>query len=316
MARDERLRSLMRLSGWAVLQHMGIGILLGATLVLGNRVEGGVVAYQFAFVLFLAPYAIMAHPVQTAIQPELSLDAERHDDPAFATGVRWAADSMALLVVPVSAAFIALAVPAMRAITVDSANHNVDLLAAAIASLGIGLFPYSVFLLFARALYARGDSRTPAIVALATALIGVACMTAISYTTHGTGRVLALGYGHSLAYLLGAVVLGFILYRRLHASVFPSALPLALIVSAVLGGAAWGLFEVLGPMKRIPTIALLVAVGVVGAAIYIGVIRLVRRQGMPTLRPSASAPASVPAPASAEPGSSNQGGNEKPTDAS
>ena len=101
MPRDERLRSLMRLSGWAVLQHAGIGILLGAAIVLGNRVEGGVVAYQFAFVLFLAPYAILAHPVQTTIQNELTLDAHR-DEPAFARGVRWAADSMALLVLPVT----------------------------------------------------------------------------------------------------------------------------------------------------------------------------------------------------------------------
>lgn len=152
---------------------------------------------------------------------------------------------------------------------------------------------------------------------LLTAITGVACMTVISYTTHGTGRVLALGYGHSLAYLLGAVILGFVLHRRLHASVFPSALPLALVVSAVLGGAAWALFEVLGPMSRIPTIALLAAVGVVGAAIYIGVIRLARRQGMPTLRPSTSAPSSAPSsePAST-PTSSSHEGNGKPTDES
>jgi putative peptidoglycan lipid II flippase len=287
MPRDERLRSLMRLSGWAVLQHMGIGILLGATLVLGNRVEGGVVAYQFAFVLFLAPYAILAHPVQTAIQPELTLDA--NDNPAFARGLRWALDSMALLIIPVSAAFVALAVPAMRAITVDSQNHNVDLLAAAIASLGIGLLPYSFFLLLARALYARGDSRTPAIVALVTACLGVGFMTAMSYSTHGTARVLALGYGHSLAYLLGAVALGFVLHRRLREPLFPSALPLALVTSVVLGVAAWGLFEALGTMGRVATIALLVAVGAVGTAIYVGVLRLVRGQGMPTLRASAAA---------------------------
>lgn len=289
MPRDERLRNLMRLSGWAVLQHMGIGILLGATLVLGNRVEGGVVAYQFAFVLFLAPYAIMAHPVQTAIQPELTLDAKRNDDVSFAQGVRWATDSMALLVIPVSAAFVALAVPAMRAITVDSQNHNVDLLAAAIASLGIGLFPYCIFLLFARALYARGDSRTPAIVALVTACLGVAFMTIMSYSSHGTARVLALGYGHSIAYLLGAVTLGFVLHRRLRAPLFPTALPLALITSAVLGTAAWALFHALGSMGRVATIALLIGVGVVGAAIYVGVLRLVRGQGMPTLRASAAA---------------------------
>ncbi len=297
MPRDDRLRSLMRLSGWAVLQHAGIGILLGAAIVLGNQVEGGVVAYQFAFVLFLAPYAILAHPVQTAIQPELTLDANR-DDPAFARGVRWAADSMSMLVVPISAAFIALAVPAMRAITVDSHSHNVDLLAAAIASLGVGLLPYSVFLLYARALYARGDSRTPAIVALVTACVGAAFMVVGTHAAHGTGVVLALGFGHSLAYLLGALTLGVVLHRRLHEPLFPRALPLALVTSAVLGTAAWALFHALGPMGRIATIGLLAAVGAVGAAIYIGVLRLVRGQGIPTARgsaPSSHAGSSSPA---------------------
>jgi len=289
MPRDERLRGLMRLSGWAVLQHAGIGILLGAAIVLGNRVEGGVVAYQFAFVLFLAPYAILAHPVQTAIQPELTLDASREDNAAFAKGLRWALDSMALLVLPVSAAFVALAVPAMRAITVDGSNANIDLLAAAIASLGIGLLPYSVFLLLARALYARGDSRTPAIVALVTACLGAGFMVVASFASHGSGRVLALGFGHSLAYLLGAITLGVVLRRRLRAPLFPTALPLALVTSAVLGTAAWALFEVIGPMGRIATIALLAAVGAIGGALYVGIIRLVRRQGMPTLRASAAA---------------------------
>ena len=301
MPRDDRLRSLMRLSGWAVLQHAGIGILLGAAIVLGNRVEGGVVAYQFAFVLFLAPYAIIAHPVQTAILPELTLDAHRDDNAAFARSVRWALDSMSLLIVPVSAAFVALAVPAMRAITVDSQNHNVDLLAAAIASLGIGLLPYSVFLLFARALYARGDSRTPAIVALVTACVGAGFMVVASYASHGTGRVLALGFGHSLAYLLGALTLGFFLHRRLRAPLFPPALPLALTTSAILGTAAWGLFRAIGPLGRVATIALLAAVGIVGAAIYVGIVRLVRGQGIPTVRASASA---------------SQGGTENPADRS
>ena len=209
---------------------------------------------------------------------------------------------MALLIIPVSAAFVALAVPAMRAITVDSQNHNVDLLAAAIASLGIGLLPYSVFLLLARALYARGDSRTPAIVALVTACLGVGFMTVDElHEPRQRPACWRSGYGHSLAYLLGAVALGFVLHRRLREPLFPSALPLALITSVVLGVAAWGLFEALGTMGRVATIALLVGVGVVGAAIYVGVLRLVRGQGMPTLRASAAA---------------TQDGKEKPADRS
>ena len=229
-----------------MLQHAGIGILLGAAIVLGNRVEGGVVAYQFACVLFLAPYAILALPVQTAIQPELTLDAIA-TTPAFAKGVRWAADSMALLVVPVSAAFIALAVPAMRAITVDSHHHNVDLLAAAIASLGIGLLPYSIFLLLARALYARGDSRTPAIVALVTACIGAAFMavgSSVDPRHRGGARTRLRPQPRLPARRAGP--------RRSSSTAGSTRrssrrrFPLAFITSAVLGGAAWALFHELG----------------------------------------------------------------------
>jgi putative peptidoglycan lipid II flippase len=287
-ARDDRLRRLLHLSGWAVLQHAGIGILLGAAIIMGNSVAGGVIAYQFAFVCFLAPYAILAHPVQTAILPELTLDANRDDRPAFAHQLRAALDRLSVLVLPVSAAFVALAVPAMRAITVHHGADSVELLAAALASLGVGLFFYSTFLLFARALYALGDSRTPAVTAVVTACIGAATMVVGVSAAGGTAKVLWLGLGHSAAYLLGSVVLAFVLRRRLHQPLFPTALPLALALSAGLGAGAWALFRLIGPTGRVVTIALLVGVGALGAALYFGTLRVVRGQGVPTLRDASS----------------------------
>ena len=64
---DRKLRRLLWLSAWVALQP-DVAVLLGAALVMGNQVAGGVVAYQFCFVAFLAPYAILAH-------------ADPHDDP-------------------------------------------------------------------------------------------------------------------------------------------------------------------------------------------------------------------------------------------
>ena len=77
---------------------------------------------------------------------------------------------MGILVLPVSAAYLALSLPAMKVIA--PASSSPELLAAALASLGVGLFLYSGFLLLARAFYALGDSRTPALVALGSAVIG------------------------------------------------------------------------------------------------------------------------------------------------
>ena len=59
-------------------------MLLGASLVAGNGVAGGVVAYQVAFTFFLAPYAVLAQPIITTILPQLSNDAAAGDLDAFA----------------------------------------------------------------------------------------------------------------------------------------------------------------------------------------------------------------------------------------
>ncbi len=128
---DPEVNRLLRLSGWAILQHAEIGLLLGAAIVLGNSVEGGTVAYQVAWVFFLAPYGVIAQPIHTAIHNELSLDAARADLAAFARSLRWALDAMAVLIVPVSAAMIALARPAMIVFAFgESAENGVNLLAA------------------------------------------------------------------------------------------------------------------------------------------------------------------------------------------
>src|SRR5262249_55490900 len=91
-ARGPQLRQMLSLSAWAIFQHGGVALLLLASIVMGNQVAGGVVAYQFAFVAFLAPYAILAQPVQTTTLTEVSLDASKGDHAAFADRIRWALD--------------------------------------------------------------------------------------------------------------------------------------------------------------------------------------------------------------------------------
>lgn len=287
--RDRRVRELLGLSGWAVLQHAGGGLLLAAALVVGNGVAGGVVAFQVAMVFFLAPYAILAQPIHTAILPDLSLDAARGDLDAFGGATRWALDGMAVLVVPVAAGMIALAEPAMRAVAFGRATTSggVDLLAAGLASLALGLFAYGAFLLLARAYYALGDSRTPAVVGLATAVVGVGVMAAAAPFAHGAARVAVLGFGHSAAYVLGAGVLGWGLSRRTGVPIVPRALPRALVLSAAVGGAAWVAERVIAPGTRGATTAVLVILGAAGGAAYAGLHRL-WGGSLPALRPKVS----------------------------
>jgi putative peptidoglycan lipid II flippase len=281
--RDAAVGHVLRLSGWAVFQHSMIGLLLLAAIVVGNTVEGGTVAYQVAWVFFLAPYAILAQPVHTAILPDLS--RQSHDPEHFNVSLRWALDSMAVLVIPVSAGLVALALPIMQVAAFGQATKagGVGLLAAALASLALGLYTYCAFLLFARAYYALGDSRTPAVIALVSAVAGIAVMVVGERFTSGRETVAFLGLGQSVAYALGAVVLWVGLARRTGHLIVPRSLGRSVVVAVPLAAAAWALFQVVDPSGRFATLLMLIGVTLIGGLAYTFAIRALG--GVPTLHP-------------------------------
>lgn len=281
---DAEVRRVLRLSGWAVFQHTMAGLLLGAAIVVGNSVKGGTVAYQVAFVFFLAPYAILAQPVHTAILSDLAREADQPR--AFARSLRWALDNITVLVVGVSALMIALAYPLMRVVAFGGAarGDGPQLLAAGLASLAVGLVPYSTFLLFTRAYYALGNSRVPALAALCSGVLGVVVMVVGGRAFDGGATVGMLGLGHSFAYLAGAAVLGIALRRRTGESTWPGALLSSVAVATPVAVVCWLVGAAVEPSSRLLTALLVGALGIAGGAAYVGGLRLVRHQPIPRPR--------------------------------
>lgn len=270
--RDPKVLQVLKLSGWATVLHMGTGLLLGGAIVVGNGVAGGSVAYNVAFVFFLAPFAVFAQPVMTAILPELAGEVDTPD--AYARSMRWALDTTTIWIVPISALLIVLAPPVMAIVSFGEARDGVDLMAAGLASLALGLLPYSAFLLLARGFYAFDDSRTPAITSLVTAVFGVVAMVVAAPLTAGAARVAALGLAHSAAMAVGALVLFVALRRRVPRPLFPRALLRAAGFGGPIAGAAWLAMTALDPQGRLATLAALTVVGGVAAASYLGALRL------------------------------------------
>ncbi|HEY3139616.1 MAG TPA: lipid II flippase MurJ [Acidimicrobiales bacterium] len=268
---DRQVVEVLRHSGWGVALHTAGGLLLGAAIVCGSGVEGAVIAYQVGWVFFLAPYAILAQPIHTAILPELVTEAHESGLARVGGSLRWGLERIGLFILPVTAAMIALAGPAMRLVPVGEGDGT-DLLAAAVAGLAVGLYAYSTFLLFSRGYYALGESRWPGLVAIGSALAGTVVMALSAAFAEGTARVALLGLGHSAAYSLGAVVLAVGLARRTGVSIWPAALGRMVGLSAVVGLAAWlGSRAVLGsdPSRLADLLVLLVA-GAVGGAVVLG----------------------------------------------
>ncbi len=239
--RDRRVAEVGRAAGWGVVLHSCAGAILGGAIVAGSGVDGSVVAYQTAWVFFLAPYGILAQPIHTAILPELVSEAGEADRARFRTSVRWALERMALTVLPVAVALVALGGPAMRivAATVDSTANGDAFLGAALATLAVGLFPYSAFLMLARAYYALDDSRTPGLVSLGVAAVGLIVLAIGAPLTESTARVALMGIAHTTAYLVGVVALLVGLSRKVGGSILPAPVLGMAGASAVTAGVVW-----------------------------------------------------------------------------
>jgi putative peptidoglycan lipid II flippase len=284
LRQDGEVVGVLRHSGWGVALHTAGGLLLGAAIICASGVEGAVVAYQAGWVFFLAPYAVLAQPIHTAILPELVVEARDDGLARVGRSLRWALERMGLFVLPVTAAMMALALPAMELIRLGETDP--ELLAAAVAGLAVGLFPYSAFLLFSRGYYALGESRWPGLVAVGSAAVGVAVMVVGRLTLDGTARVVVLGLGHSATYCLGAVVLGVGLGRRTGTSLRPATLGQMAGLAAAVGVAVWlaSRWLLAGDSGRLANLVVLGGLGVVGAAAVLGGYRLLGMPGSLTPR--------------------------------
>lgn len=215
--RHPRVRGLGRAGAWAAAYLALNQLLVGLTLVLANRVEGGVVAYQIAYTFFLLPHALLANPVTTTLYPKLASDAAAARWRAFSDGVARGNRLLAFLVLPASALLVALARPTLQLVRLGALDRGgASLVARVLAAYAVGLIGYSAFQLLTRASYAAGDTRTPTLVNLGLTVGGAALMVVWFVGARGADRVVVLGFATSIAGVAGAIALGMVLRRARH----------------------------------------------------------------------------------------------------
>lgn len=271
--RHPEVRRLARQGVWAAAFLASTQLLLSTVLVLGNRVEGGVVAYQVAFQFFLLPYALFALPVLTGLFPSLSRQHAAGDDAGFAESVERAVRTVAYLVAGAAALLGALGGLISRTVLFgETTTAGAAQVAGALGAFAPGLVGYSLFLFASRVSYARGDTRTPALVNLGVVAGGSVAMVVGFAAVPNEHRVTALAAGHSVAYLVGAAVLLHLVVaptegsRRTHLG-HAVARPLlsALVVALVLAAAV----AYLDPTGRVEGLLALALLGAAGATGYV-----------------------------------------------
>jgi murein biosynthesis integral membrane protein MurJ len=225
--RREELTEITRMAGWmfAYVVTTQVGLLVTQNLandasVRANAAQvgygAGFSAYQYAWLLFQLPYAIVGISVITALLPRMSAHAAdgryvlvRQD---FSYGVRLAS------VITVPAALVLAVLAAPLAILLLGHGHttvpDATFVGEVFAVFSIGLVPYMLFQLLLRVFYAMHDSRTPAFIGLAAMTVNIGVNIA-AWKLLPPGQVTAgLAAGFGVANLAGTAVAWWIVRGR------------------------------------------------------------------------------------------------------
>ena len=266
------LRRLARQGLWAAGFLAVTQILLVVVLYLSNGVEGGVVVYQLAFVLFMLPNSLFAVPVFTTAFPALTRYAHGAEWQGFGDEVARATRSIALFTVASAVALAALAVPLSQLVALGNASGRSAEVAGAIAGFAVGLPGFSMLLFLTRVSYAYGNTRTPTLANAAAGVIGTVALFGLVAVAPRADRITVIGVGYGLAQTVGAVLLAVAVRSRVHeeGAVVPRVgIPLArtVVAAALAGAAAYLLVRSVDATGTVGEVLSLVA----GAAVVAGV---------------------------------------------
>ena len=264
-----------------------------AVLVVADREQGGLVAFQFAMNFFYLPAAVVTWPIARAMLPQLAR-LERAGDHAGMRDELFRATGLAAFVtIPAAVAYLALAVPLARGVTFGNlaTQHGVSLVAASIASIAPAVIGDGAFILATYACYARKDARTPLRSMLLRTGITLGCLAAA--WTLGLPVLPTLGLSLSIGSLAGAAHLWRAVLRGARVSgPDPSvsrlrrSLARTGLASLAMAGPAAFVAAVLDRTLRgqVGEAFAVAGAGVVGAAVYLGVQRAAGGEELSALR--------------------------------
>ncbi|GAA2523188.1 murein biosynthesis integral membrane protein MurJ [Winogradskya humida] len=244
-------------------------------LVLANRVAGGVVAFQLAMNFYFLPIALAATPVALTLAPRLARMRGPGTGAMFRdTFLRGLAFAL-FVAVPAAAGYVAISGPIARAMAYGGFGNDTGtgLIAAALATLAVGVAGEAAFLVATYACYAREDTRTPL---RAMVLQLAVCLAVASLAPFTSGAAVLAILGAALS--AGTVVSSVYLVSKLLHGLPPGDEPLLRPLGRILGIAAL----MLAPAHVAGAVVIrhvgggiggllgVAAGGVAGAALYLG----------------------------------------------
>jgi putative peptidoglycan lipid II flippase len=281
--RSTEFTGLVRSAGWTI-TFLALGQVLSlVVLPLTNAVAGHTLVWQTSWQVFLLPYALLAVPVLTARFPAMTSAVRRGDLDDYAGYVADGMRSVLTFGLLTGAAMIATGPLIARVVAFGEAAEGVQDLGLAISGFGAGVAGYGVLMFLARAWFASGDARTPALIQGAVVLLGAVAMVSLVGAVPAGSRLLVLSLSYAGAQVLGAAVAFVLLWRRnLHDQPSSASLPAGMVrrvASAAVAGTLMWAVRYVTPDSRSAAVIGLVVAAVLGIAGFLVVQRLLGGPG-------------------------------------
>jgi putative peptidoglycan lipid II flippase len=267
----------LAIAGAAVLAAQQVATAVVLRLANDSGTQGAVVLYNLAWTVFLVPWAVLAVPVATSAFPTLSATHAAGDESGYAATAATATRAVLLATAAAAAVLVATAVPLAR-VAILGARGGADpvVLSRGLAAFAPGLLGYGLLAHLSRALYARGDGRSPAVATSAGwGLVIVVDLVLVAVAPRGW-TVAALGAGNTIGMTLSGVLLLVALRRNAGRAAVDGlgraggAALLSAVAAAALGLVVTSRLAAAGPVgSAFVTVAVAAVVVVVFAAVAV-----------------------------------------------
>lgn len=193
-----RIRSVLAYTGLAALQ-------LFATIVVANRVEGGLVAFQLALNFFYLPTAIVTWPVARALVPRLANFHQGGQMHKFRDEFLGAIALASFVTTPIAVAYAVASTPIADLIAFGLLDRPIaiEYVAVSMMALSVAVVGETWFILGSHALYSQQDVRAP----LRSMIVRVAVTVALlipAWMADGAAALALLGFAIAGGSLVGA----------------------------------------------------------------------------------------------------------------
>ncbi|WP_234995499.1 murein biosynthesis integral membrane protein MurJ [Streptoalloteichus hindustanus] len=205
---DRRLNEFGGLAAWVIgyvaVSQVGVTV---HTRVAADHAEGGITAFNYAWLLLQLPYGILGFSLLAAIMPRMSAAAADDDVPGVVAHLSQGARLMAVMLIPLSGVLTVVGGPLGVAFFSfgQSSVTSASRVGLALAFSAFGLFPFALTMLQFRVFYAMKDARTPTLLMVVMMAVKVPLSYLVPLVCDSDQVVIGLSLVNSLSFAAGAV---------------------------------------------------------------------------------------------------------------